>query len=281
VAWKTCLSSADDIIRSGVENLNLSRPLAFVDLETTGTSPAGDRIVEIAILKVHPDGREEFARRRVNPGVPIPAEATAVHGITDADVASEPAFASYARSLSRFLADCDIAGFGVARFDLPMLEAEFRRAGIEFSRKGRAVIDAMAIFHAKEPRNLEAAVQFYCGRPFPGGHSSEIDVRASYDVLCAQLARYDDLPRDVQALHDFCNPGSSDWIDPEGRIAWVDGTATIMFGKHKGRSLQDLRASEPDYLQWILSQDFSPEVRQIIGDALEGRFPTTAETDAE
>jgi DNA polymerase-3 subunit epsilon len=257
-----------------MENLKLRRPLALVDLESTGTLPSSDRIVEIAILRVNPDGGEDFRCKRVNPGVPIPAEATAIHGITDADVASEPAFAAYARSLSDFLTDCDIAGFNVARFDLPMLEAEFRRAGVTFSREGRAVIDAMAIFHQKERRDLAAAVRFYCGRDFPEAHSSEDDVRATADVLRAQLERYDDLPRDVEALDELLNRVDPSWIDPDGKFRWTDGTTVIAFGQHKGRTLQDLAAEEPDYLEWMVGQDFSPEVMEIVRDALSGRFPT-------
>ena len=256
-----------------MQSLNLRRPLAFVDLETTGTSPAADRLVEIAILKIRPDGTEDFRRNRVNPGVPIPPEATAIHGITDADVANEPPFASYARSLNDFLADCDIGGFNVAGFDLKMLEAEFRRAGVDFSREGRAVIDSMRIFHLKEPRDLQAAVRFYCGRDFPEAHSSENDARAAADVLQAQLERYDDLPKDVEALHDLLNPVDPSWIDLDGKFRWTGGAAVISFGQHKGRTLQDLAAEEPDYLEWMLGKDFSPETTRIVRYALGGRFP--------
>ncbi len=256
-----------------MQGLNLRRPLAFVDLETTGTSPATDRVVEIAIFKVLPDGTEDFRRNRVNPGVPIPAEATAIHGITDADGANEPPVASYARSLNDFLADCDIAGFNVAGFDLKMMEAEFGRAGVAFSREGRAVIDAMTIFHQKERRDLAAAVKFYCGRDFPEAHSSEDDARAAADVLQAQLERYDDLPRDVEALHELLNPVDPSWIDPDGKFRWSGSDAVITFGPHKGRTLQDLAAVESGFLEWMLGKDFSPEVMQIIHDALSGRFP--------
>ena len=253
--------------------LNLRRPLAFVDLETTGTSPASDRIVEIAILKVQPDGTEDFRRKRVNPGVPIPAEATAIHGITDVDVADEPPFQAYARSLNDFMADCDIAGFNVAGFDLRMLEAEFGRAGVAFSREGRSVIDAMTIFHQKEPRDLAAAVRFYCGHGHPEAHSSEDDARAAAEVLQAQLERYEDLPRDVEALHEVLKPVDPTWADPDGKFKWSGSNAVIAFGQHKGRTLQDLAAAEPDYLDWMLGQDFSAEVMQIIREALSGRFP--------
>ncbi len=256
-----------------MQGLNLRRPLAYVDLETTGTSPATDRVVEIAIFKVFPDGTEDFRRRRVNPGVPIPAGATAIHGISDADVADEPPFAYNAASLNDFLTDCDIGGFNVAGFDLKMLEVEFRRAGVDLSREGPAVVDSMRMFHLKEPRDLQAAVRFYCGRDFPEAHSSEDDARAAADVLQAQLERYDDLPRDVEALHDLLNPVDPSWVDPDGKFRWTGGAAVIAFGQHKGRTLQDLAAEEPDYLEWMLGKDFSPEVMQIIRDALGGKFP--------
>lgn len=260
--------------------LNLRRPLAFVDLETTGTSPASDRIVEIAILKVQPDGTEDFRRKRANPGVPIPAEATTIHGITDADVADEPPFQAYARSLNDFMADCDIAGFNVAGFDLRMLEAEFRRAGVAFSREGRSVIDAMTIFHQKEPRDLAAAVRFYCGHEHPEAHSSEDDARAAAEVLQAQLERYEDLPRDVQALHELCNPVDPSWIDPDGKFRWAGEDAVIAFGQHKGRTLRALAAAEPDYMSWMLGQDFSPEVMRIVSEALSGGFPEPPDQSA-
>lgn len=261
--------------------LNLARPLAFVDLETTGTLPQVDRIVEITVLKIFPDAREELRRRRVNPAIPIPAAATAVHGISDDDVAGEPAFANLAKSLNAFLADCDIAGFNVRGFDLTMLECEFRRAGVIFSREGRSIVDAMAIFHEKERRDLAAAVRFYCDRDFPEAHSSEDDVRAAVGVLLAQLDRYPDLPRDVAGLHAICNPAHPDWIDPDGKFRWVDGVARIMFGKHSGLSLQELARAEPDYLMWMHSKDFSPELKQIALDALRGTFPTPPDDSDE
>ena len=264
-----------------VRGLRLRRPLAALDLETTGTTPSSDRIVEISILRLALDGTEKLLRRRVNPQVPIPAGATAVHGITDSDVASEPTFAELTEEIEDFLEGCDLAGFNMTRFDLPMLEAEFQRAGVDFSRQGRSVVDAMAIFHKMEPRDLAAAARFYLGRPMPEVHTSETDVRATLDVLSAQVQRYADLPDDIEALHEFCNPVDPDWIDPEGKFVWAGGVATIAFGGHKGRALEDLAAEpEPNYLHWMLSKDFSPEVMQIVRNALDGRFPTRPATDS-
>ena len=161
----------------------------------------------------------------------------------------------------------------MAGFDLRMLEAEFARAEVVFSREGRAVIDAMRIFHLKEPRHLAAAVRFYCGHEHPEAHSSEDDARAAADVLQAQLKRYGDLPRDVEALHDLCNPGDPSWIDPDGKFRWSGSDAVIAFGPQKGRTLQDVAAAEPGFLEWMLMKDFSPETMRIVRDALGGRFP--------
>jgi len=259
--------------RALVERLKLQRPLVFLDLESTGTSVSSDRIVEIALLRLHPDGRERFLCRRVNPGMPIPAEATAVHGITDADVKDEPPFASYAKSLLELLSDCDFAGFAIARFDLPLLQAEFGRVGVEFRWRDCAVVDAMVIFHAKEPRDLTAAARFYCGRDLCGAHSAEEDLRATVGVLRAQLERYEDLPDCLGDLNEFCNPRNPNWVDADGKLTWVGGVVTVGFGKHKGTSLQQLAGEEPDYLAWVLGGDFSPEVKDMVRGALEGRYP--------
>jgi len=256
-----------------VGRLRLQRPLVFLDVESTGVSASSDRIVEIATLALYPDGSEEFRCCRVNPGVPIAAEATAVHGISDADVVGEPSFNVYAKSLLSSLTDCDFAGFGIARFDLPLLQAEFQRVGIEFVWRNRAVIDAMTIFHTMERRDLAGAVRFYLDRGFPRAHAAEGDVRAAVDVLLAQLQRYEDLPSDLDALNQFCNPTNPDWIDPDGKFVWSDGVPTIAFGKRKGTPLVRLVADEPDYLAWILSGEFSSEVKGLIRKAMNGEYP--------
>ncbi|OFW63472.1 MAG: hypothetical protein A2Y74_01325 [Actinobacteria bacterium RBG_13_63_9] len=263
------------------ERLRLQRPLVFVDVESTGVSVSSDRIIEIAFLRINPDGSEEYRRKRVNPGIPVPADATAVHGITDADVANEPPFTAYAKALWGVLSECDFAGFGVSRFDLPLLEAEFRRAGLEFGWRSRRVMDAMAIFHNKERRDLPAAVLFYVGRDFDSAHAAGQDVRATLEVLHAQLQRYEDLPRDLDALHQFCNPTNPDWVDPDGKFIWVEGIVTAGFGKHKGSSLERLVVENADYLAWLLKGDFSPEVKQLVKNALDGAYPKPPDTLAE
>ena len=265
-----------------VRGLLLSPPLVVFDLETTGVSPAVDHVIEITIIRLAPDGSETVLHMRLNPDVPIPPDATAVHGITDEDVAGEPRFAAAAAEIYTFLEGCDLAGFNVIRFDLPMLEAEFGRAGVQFSRERRAVVDAMTIFHEKEPINLAGAARFYLQREMLEVHTSESDARATLDVLSAQLQRYPDLPQDMDALHEFCNPVNPDWIDADGKFVWTNEIPTIGFGRHKGRSLQELAAeSEPNYLHWMLGQDFSAEVVDIIRDALNGELPTPPTPEAE
>ena len=262
-----------------MQNLEIDRPVVFLDVETTGLSVSADRIVEMSILKIEPDGSQEQKTRRFNPGRPIHSQATEVHGITDQDVADEPEFRQVAVGLRNYLENCDIAGFGVSRFDLPMLEAEFRRARIEFSREGRRVIDTLVIYHSMEPRDLAAAYAKYCGKELERPHAAEDDARAVFEILDAQLAQYPDLPRTAAALHRFCNPDQDNWIDPDGRLALSDGEVTINFGQHKGQSLREVAELEPDYLKWVLDQDFSTQVRSIVAAALRGEFPSPPDQD--
>lgn len=256
-----------------MKNLQLDRPIVFIDLETTGLSLATDRIVELTVLKIHPDGIEEFRSARINPEIPIPTAATNIHGITNEDVADKPKFRQYASSLRDFLDDCDIAGFGVKRFDLPLLEAEFRRAGVEFLRRGRRILDTQVIYHKLDPRDLTAAYRKYCGKQLESGHTSEVDVRAAAEVLECQLDMHPELPRDIVGLHDFCNPGEANWIDAEGKFVWSEGEAILDFGQYKSKSLKEVASIDPDYLRWIASGDFSTQVREIAIMALNGEFP--------
>lgn len=261
-----------------MKNLQLDRPIAFIDVETTGLSPYSDRIVELSILKLHPDGTEEYQSRRINPGIPIPAEVTAIHGITDADIAGDPAFRQYARSIRDFLDDCDIAGFNVIKFDLPFLEAEFRRAGVEFSRQGRHLIDSQVIYHQRDPRDLRAAYLKYCGKEMVNAHSAEEDAKAAAEILDGQLKMHQDLPRDVSGLCALCYKVDENSIDAEGKFIWSGGEAVCNFGrKHKGRKLKDISTEDPEYLEWMANADFSAEVKEIAMKALKGEFPEPSE----
>ena len=249
----------------------LNRPLVWLDLETTGLDPRRDRIVEISIIREEPDGSVEERTRRINPQMPIAAGATAIHGITNDDVKDEPPFDRVAKDLAGILEGADLGGFGVTRFDLPLLSAEFRRAGVSFSLAGRSVIDAKTIYHQKEPRDLSAASRYYLGNDLQSAHSAAADVKAARDVFYQQLERYPDLAGDVDSLSEQLRDAS--WVDTEGKLSWHGGEAAINFGKHRGRTLRELASNQPDYLEWMVGSDFSTEVIEIIRNALKGSFP--------
>jgi DNA polymerase-3 subunit epsilon len=251
-------------------SLDLQRPLAFFDLETTGTDPARDKIVEISILKIEPGGGRESATRRINPERPIPKEASAIHGISDADVALAPTFGLVARELLALLADADLAGFNVRRFDVPLLDREFRDCGLDLAIAQRRIVDAMTIFHRKEPRDLTAAVRFFLDRDHRGAHGATADVEASLAVLEAQLLRYPDLPRTVAELDAWCNPVPAGAVDRSGKFVLREGEVIFAFGKQKGRALQEVARVQPDYLEWILKQDFPEDARSLVEKALRG-----------
>lgn len=246
--------------------IQLTRPLVFFDLETTGVDAKTARIIEISVAKHMPDGTVESKTRRFNPGMPIPAEATAVHGITDADVAHEPEFERVASGLASFLADCDLAGYNLIRYDLPLLEAEFRRAEVPFSLKGRQVLDVMRIFHRKEPRDLAGACRFYLGREHDGAHAAQADVAATAEVLGAMMARYGDLPANLPELcEQLTDP---DTLDLAGNLILNDGKPHLNFGKHAGKSLEWMARNEPGYLEYILKQDFLSDTKAIVAGYL-------------
>lgn len=250
-------------------SLELQRPLAFFDLETTGIDPLRDKIVEIALVRVDPDGGRETKTLRINPERPIPAEATAVHGIRDADVAGAPAFREVARGLLDVLKDADLAGFNVRRFDVPLLDREFRDCQLDLALAQRRIVDVMTIFHKKEPRDLTAAVRFFLDREHAGAHGAEADVIASIDVLEAQLARYPDLPRTVGDLDLWCNPVPPGAVDRGGKFVLREGVVVFAFGKQKGRALDEVARVQRDYLEWILKQDFPEDARSLVEKALE------------
>lgn len=244
-------------------NLKLTRPLAFIDLETTGISITYDRIVEFSVLKVYPDNKTEVFTRRVNPGIPIPAEASKVHGIYDADVKDAPSFKQLAGQLSTFLDNCDLAGYNSNRFDVPMIVEEFLRAEIDFEMKNRKHIDVQTIFHKMEQRNLGAAVKFYCGKEMENAHSAEADIIATYEVLVAQLEKYTDLQKDVEFLHTFSSHNNN--VDLSGRIIYNDkGQEAFNFGKHKGKLVDDVFKTEPSYYDWMMKGDFSLHTKKVI-----------------
>jgi DNA polymerase-3 subunit epsilon len=247
--------------------LKLERPIIFFDLETTGTDPASDKIVEIGVLRLEPDGSREVRTRRVNPERPIPAGATAVHGIRDEDVAGEPTFRQLARGLLELLEGADLAGFNVRRFDVPLLGRELREAGHDLGLAGRKVVDAMTIFHRKEPRDLTAAVRFYLDREHEGAHGAEADLTATLEVLEAQLERYEDLPREVAELDSWTHPRPGA-VDREGKFVEKDGEIQFAFGKHRGRALAEVARETPDYLRWVMETDFPEDAKELVREAL-------------
>jgi DNA polymerase-3 subunit epsilon len=258
-----------------MQHLLLTRPLVFLDLETTGVNPAVDRIVELSLVKVHPLGLRETMTRRVNPGMPIPPQSSAVHGITDADVAGAPTFAQVASELLAFVGEADLAGFNVQRFDLPMLQRELVQAGLRLDLNGRAIVDAQVIYHRRVPRDLSAAYRLYCGKDLHDPHTAQADVEACVEILDAQLAAYPDLPRTPQELADlFTPPRDPNAVDPGRKFIWKNGEAAFNIGKYKDRPLREVAAQDPEYLRWILGTDFDSSVKDIVQNALEGRFPS-------
>ncbi|NLB59777.1 MAG: 3'-5' exonuclease [Lentisphaerae bacterium] len=255
--------------------LKLDKPLAVFDIESTGTNPRQDRIIELAIIKLSPNGQSETFTFRINPQIPIPAEATEIHHITNADVADCPSFQEAAPQIMNILNGCDLAGFGVIRFDIPLLAEEFIRAGYNFDPDGFRVLDAQRIYHQKEPRDLTAAVAFYCGQFHLGAHGAEADARATLAVLEAQLNKYKDLPRTLDELNAYCNPPRHPtWADRTGKLKWAEGELVINFGaQFNGQKLRELAQSNAKFLRWILKSDFPSDTKRIVADALEGRFP--------
>ncbi len=257
-----------------MKNLKLTRPLAFFDLETTGTDPATDRVVDIAVVRVEPDGSREARARRIHPERAIPPDATAVHGIRDEDVRDAPVFRQIARGLLEFLGEADLAGFNILRFDVPLLDREVRDAGLDLGLAQRRIVDAMTIFHRKESRDLSAAVRFYLGQDHGQAHAAAADVAAVLEVLDAQLGRYADLPREVEDLDRWCRPmAPADAADRSGKFVWRSGEIVLSFGRYSGKTLREVARDERDYLEWILRTDFPYDAREIVERALRGAFP--------
>lgn len=250
-----------------LKNIRLERPLVVFDLETTGKRVNTDRIVEISTLKLLPAGGHEIKTRRLNPGVPIPPEATAINGIADADVANEKSFCQIARSLAAYLEGCDLCGYNLWSFDLKLLVNEFRRAEVPFSTQGRHLIDPKRIFHKREPRDLTAALWYYCGMKHEGAHGAEADVLAALLVLDGQANRYDDLPRTIPELH--YHMAYPDLVDPDGKfLRRDDGVVVFAFGPHCDRPLDEVARTDCGFLEWMLKKDFSDETKAVVRAAL-------------
>lgn len=243
-------------------SLLLKRPLAVIDLETTGTNVATDRIIEIAIIKVFPDKTTQSKVRRINPGMPIPAGSSAIHGIKDEDVKDAPLFKQVANELKQFLENCDLAGYNSNRFDIPLLVEEFLRAEVSFDVSKRKFVDVQRIFHLMEKRTLGAAYQFYCDKQLENAHSAEADALATYEILEAQLNRYDHLQNDIDALATFTK--EDDYIDFARRLVMQGGQEVFNFGKYKGRPVREVLKAEPQYYDWMMKADFPLNTKQKL-----------------
>ncbi len=246
--------------------LNLKNPILFFDIESTGLSVATDRIVEISALKIMPNGDQELKTRRINPTIPISPEAQNIHGISNEDVADCPTFKEVARSLAQWMTGCDFAGYNAIKFDIPILAEELLRAGVKFDFRKRKVVDVQNIFHKMEQRTLSAAYKFYCNKDLTNAHSAEADTVATYEILEAQLERYsNELENDVNFLADFS--AKSRYLDYAGRIALDENDVPIInFGKHKGKSVEQVLKREPSYYSWMMNGEFTLDTKQIITD---------------
>ena len=242
--------------------LQLTKPLAFIDLETTGVNLATDRIIEIAIVKVLPDGKRSAKRKLINPQMPIPRQSSDIHGITDEMVKDAPTFKDVAHELKQMLDGCDIAGYNSNRFDIPMMVEEFLRAEIDFDMKGRKLIDVQNIFHRMEQRTLSAAYKFYCNKVLEGAHSAEIDATATHEILIAQLERYPDLGTSVDSVLKLI--GEEPIVDFARRFVMENGVEIFNFGKYKGRAVAEVLRTEPQYYDWMMKGDFPQYTKQKL-----------------
>ncbi|MDR1556468.1 MAG: 3'-5' exonuclease [Tannerellaceae bacterium] len=243
--------------------LNLRNPLIFFDLETTGINIVKDRIVEISFVKVYPNGKEESKTRRINPGIPIPPESTAIHGIRDEDVKNCPVFREIAKSLAAQIEGCDLAGFNSNRFDIPMLAEEFLRADIDIDLNRRKFVDVQTIFHKMEQRTLAAAYKFYCGKDLEKAHTAEADTKATYEVLKAQLDRYSELKNDITFLAQYSSYNNN--VDFAGRMVYNEKKEEVInFGKYKGHLVTEVLKNDPGYYSWIMNGDFPLNTKKML-----------------
>ena len=243
--------------------LNLKKPIVFFDLETTGIDVASDRIVEISLLKINPDGKEETKTMRINPEMPIPQQATEVHGITDDDVKNEPSFNIVAKDVAKFISGCDLAGYNSNKFDIPLLAEEFLRVGVDVDLKKHRFVDVQVIFHKMEQRTLSAAYKFYCEKNLDDAHSAEADTKATYEILKAQIERYNDLNNDIEELSKFSSHNKN--VDFAGRIVFNDkGEEVFNFGKYKGQTVESVLEKDQGYFGWMLNSDFPLYTKKVL-----------------
>ena len=257
-----------NLLSATASKLILKRPLAFFDLESTGVDIAKDRIVEISVLKVNPDGSKVSKTMRINPTISIPIESSVIHGIYDEDVVTAPTFKQVAQDFFDLLEPCDFAGFNSNKFDIPMLLEEFIRAGINLNIHNRALIDVYRIYTLFEKRNLESAYKFYCNKSILNAHSAEADVTATYEVLMSQLEKYaPELKCEIAHLHDISN--DEQFIDSGRRLVFMGGKPCFNFGKYKGKSVEDVLRTDSGYYNWMMNGDFSQHTKQKLTEIKE------------
>lgn len=243
--------------------LQLNKPLIIFDLETTGINTSHDRIVELFMIRIETDGSRSDLYHRFNPGIPIPPEITAIHGISNEDIANEPSFKDKAHDINKFIGNCDFAGFNSNKFDFPMLVEEFYRAGIDFEVSKRKFIDAQKIFHLMEPRNLSAAYKFYCSKELNNAHSAKADTEATWEIIQSQLDKYTELEPNIEFLHKFS--GQNNLADLAGRLVFNDKQEVVFnFGKHKGKRVQDVFKTDHGYYDWMMQGDFPLQTKKIL-----------------
>ncbi len=243
--------------------LSLKKPIVFFDLETTGIDVVKDRIVEISLLKVSPDGKEETKTMRINPEMPIPPHVTEIHGISDEDVKNEPTFNAVAKDVAKYIEGCDLAGYNSNKFDIPLLAEEFLRVEVDFDMKKCRFVDVQVIFHKMEQRTLSAAYKFYCKKNLDNAHSAEADTKATYEILKAQIDRYNDITNDVEELSSFSSHNKN--ADFAGRIVFNDKDEEVFnFGKYKGQTVESVLEKDQGYFSWMLNSDFPLYTKKVL-----------------
>jgi DNA polymerase-3 subunit epsilon len=262
----------------GSEIVKINSSLIILDLETTGTWIEKDKIIEIAMIKFNPNGEKVNFHSLVNPSIPIPSFVTELTGITNEDVKDAPCFKDICNDVINFIGVSDLAGFNIERFDLPLLEREIQEAGLNIDFKNRKIFDAQKVYHINEKRDLKAAYKFYCNKTLTNAHSASNDVEATYEILLSQVEKYGKGNNSIEVLEQFSHEKGSDFYDSEGKFRWWNKELYATFGKYsKQLSIREVAAKDPDYLRWILTKDFSEEVKKLIQDALSGKFPVFKE----
>lgn len=255
-------------------SMKLSKDLVLLDLETTGVWVEKDRIIEIALIKCCPAKTRQTYHKKINPGIPIPKIVTELTGISNADVKDAPNFRALSKEILDFIGNCDLAGFNIERFDLPLLEREFYDVGMKFEWKSRKIYDAQKVFHLNEKRDLSAAYKFYCNKDLIGAHTALADTEAVYEILAEQIKKYGDGDPNLSVLDKFEYTANSDFYDAERKFCWWNGKLYPTFGKYaRKQPLEDLVKNDANYLHWILKSDFSDGIKDLVKAALEGRLP--------